>query len=142
MNASDARTSEQSAQSSRTRRVAQPSNPSARYETPNEEEELLNDALNSAHTAVKKLDRHAQISAEYNKRNSAAASYLTPSSSAHRSGVAFGQSQGTATTQPVEIARTHVPKEDGPAKWPTPPYESDWGTSVAASLMVTQSQYR
>lgn len=146
VNASDARTSEQSVQGSasisgRTRRVAQPSNPSARYETPNEEEELLNDALNSAHTAVKKLDRHAQISAEY-KRSSAAASYLTPSSSANRNGVAFGQSQGATPTRPVDIARTHVVKEDGPAKWPTPPYESDWGSSVTASLMVTQSQYR
>lgn len=149
VNASDGRNSEHGSQgpapiSSRTRRALQnqPS-PSNRYETPNEEEELLNDALNSAHKAVKKLDRHAQISADYQKQAGAAASYLTPSSSANRNGVNFGQSAGVSPTKPLEILQTRTTKDEGPSKWPTPPYdENDWASSVSASLMATQSMYR
>ncbi|KAF2018940.1 meiosis induction protein kinase-like protein [Aaosphaeria arxii CBS 175.79] len=137
--------------SSRTRRAVQSkSNPSNRYETPNEEEELLSEVLVSAQKAVKKLDRNAQAGAEYRKQPAqpsrpdlgAAASYLTPSPSANRNGVKFGQNDYVTPTKPLAISKNPPPKE-GVSKWPTPPYdESDWASSVAASLMATQAHYR
>jgi meiosis induction protein kinase IME2/SME1 len=154
---SDARPSENAAQpggpiSSRTRRALQnKSNPSNRYETPNEEEELLNEALTSATTAVKKLDGNAQCDAQYQKKlnrqpqlaNGPAASYLTPSPSANRNGVHFGHTSMITPTKPLEISKTRTTKDEGPSKWPTPPYdENDWASSVSASLMATQSMCR
>ncbi|KAJ4296758.1 Serine/threonine protein kinase [Kalmusia sp. IMI 367209] len=138
--------------SSRTRRALQnKSNPSNRYETPNEEEELLSEVLASAHKAVKKLDRNAQAAPENQRRahrpayvdGNAAASYLTPSPSANRNGVGFGQTPyATTPTKPLEISKTRAAKDEGPAKWPTPPDDNDWASSVAASLLATQSMYR
>lgn len=138
--------------SSRTRRALQnQSNPSNRYETPNEEEELLSEVLASAHTAVKKLERNAQAGAEYQQKAprqsqpdlGAAASYLTPSPSANRNGVNFGYNQYATPTKPLDISKIRAPKDESPSKWPTPPYDdNDWASSVAASLMATQSMYR
>lgn len=135
--------------SSRTRRAIQNKpNPSNRYETPNEEEELLNEVLTSAQKAAKKLD---QVGIDFQKESvrqsqpdlGSAASYLTPSPSANRNGVGFGQNQYMTPTKPLTISKTQAPKEEGPSKWPTPPYdENDWASSVAASLMATQSMYR
>jgi meiosis induction protein kinase IME2/SME1 len=131
--------------SSRTRRALHnKSNPSNRYETPNEEEELLSEMLASAHKAVTKLDRHVQAGPEPQKNPARqsyqnmqpTASYLTPSPSAGGNGDYFTPSK------PLEISKSRKPKDDNP-KWPTPPYdENDWASSVAASLMATQSMYR
>ncbi|KAF2463329.1 meiosis induction protein kinase-like protein [Lindgomyces ingoldianus] len=139
--------------SSRTRRALQnKSNPSNRYETPNEEEELLSEVLASTHKAAKKLDRQHQAGADsYQKQPprqsqadmSAAASYLTPSPSANRNGVNFGQNEYITPTKPLVISKSRTTHEDGPSKWPTPPYDdNDWASSVAASLIATQSLYR
>jgi meiosis induction protein kinase IME2/SME1 len=138
--------------SSRTRRaIHNKSNPSNQYETPNEEEELLNEALTSATRAVNNLDGNAQYEAQYQKKlnrqshldNGPAASYLTPSSSANRNEVSFGDTPMITPTKPLEISKARTTKVEGPSKWPTPPDdENDWASSVAASLMATQSMYR
>ncbi|KAF2869905.1 meiosis induction protein kinase-like protein [Massariosphaeria phaeospora] len=138
--------------SSRTRRALQnKSIPSNRYETPNEEEELLNEVLASAQTAVNKLDRRAKAGTEYHAKPprqsqpniSAAASYLTPSPSANRNGVGFGQNQYATPTKPLQISKGRSMKDETPSKWPTPPYdENDWASNVAASLAAAQSMYR
>lgn len=137
--------------SSRTRRALQnKSNPSNRYETPNEEEELLNEVLTSAHKAVKKLDRHAQAPVDQQRKpqrqsqvDGPAASYLTPSPSANGNGVGFGQGSYMTPTKPLQIQKQRPAKDESPSKWPTPPYDdSDWASSVAASLLATQSMYR
>jgi meiosis induction protein kinase IME2/SME1 len=137
--------------SSRTRRAVQnKSNPSNRYETPNEEEELLSEVLASTHKAAKKLDKKAQAPANQRKpppqaqnNHGAAASYLTPSPSANRNNVGFGQAGFMSSSKPLEISKARTTKDEGPSKWPTPPYdESDWASSVSASLMATQSMYR
>jgi meiosis induction protein kinase IME2/SME1 len=134
--------------SSRTRRAIQ-NKPTAsnQYETPNEEEELLSEALFSAHKAVKKLDRHAQAAQQTQRKPAQqdigpAASYLTPSPSANRNNVGFGQSAYVSPSKPLEISKTRTIREQGPSKFPTPPDENDWASSVAASLFATQSMYR
>lgn len=148
--------------SSRTRRALQKqSNPSNRYETPNEEEELLDEALTSAHKAAKRLDRHTQSGADTYKSSTTSvqtvrpsvqqsssnlgpsASYLTPSPSANRNGVSFGQNEYTTPTKPVDINKTRNNKEEITSKWPTPPYEeNDWATAAAESIFATQARYR
>jgi meiosis induction protein kinase IME2/SME1 len=148
--------------SSRTRRALQKqSNPSNRYETPNEEEELLDEDLTSAHKAAKRLDRHAQSGADTHKSSTTSvqtvrpsvqqsssnlgpsASYLTPSPSANRNGVSFGQNEYTTPTKPVDINKIRNNKEEITSKWPTPPYEeNDWATAAAASIFATQARYR
>ncbi|KAF2197485.1 meiosis induction protein kinase-like protein [Delitschia confertaspora ATCC 74209] len=133
--------------SSRTRRQGQKSNPSNRYETPNEEEELLDEALTSAHTAAQKLNRDVSQNPKALRphpiQDLAAASYLTPSPSANRNGVNFNQNDYVTPTKPLHISKSQQVKDEGPSKWPTPPYdENDWASSVAASLIDTQSRYR
>jgi meiosis induction protein kinase IME2/SME1 len=114
--------------SSRTRRAVQnKSNPSNRYETPNEEEELLSEVLASTHCAANKLDAPA-------------ASYLTPSSSANRNSIGFGQSDYMTPSKPMEITKAPNKNEETVPNWPTPP--DDWASSVAASLMAAQTRHR
>ncbi|CAA9958370.1 Serine/threonine-protein kinase MAK [Pyrenophora teres f. maculata] len=121
--------------SSRTRRALQnKSNPSNRYETPNEEEELLSEVLASTHKAAKDLDSQ--------KQNAAAGSYLTPSPSAKRNSVNFDQSEYMTPSKPVDISKNPAKNPDPVSKWPTPPYDSDWASSVAASLMAAQTRHR
>jgi meiosis induction protein kinase IME2/SME1 len=138
--------------SSRTRRAVQnKSNPSNRYETPNEEEELLSEVLDSAQNAVKKLDRHtSQTGTDQQNKPvrqpqpvaNPSASYPTPSPSANRNGVNFSQTYDTPS-KPSETSKTPITKVEGSSKWPTTPDDdNDWASSVAASLMATQSMYR
>lgn len=136
--------------SSRTRRAAQKQPyPSNRYETPDEEEELLDEALASAHKAAKRLDRHAQHSGNYQSTPAAkqeasyGGAYLTPAHSANRNNVNFGQNEYTTPTQPLDINKTRPQKEDPVSKWPTPPYdENDWAASAAASIFAAGTAYR
>lgn len=139
--------------SSRTRRAVQTKpNPSNNYETPNEEEELLSEVLASTHKAVKKLDRHSLAAQEQQRKSqrpayvdgNPAAPYLTPSPSANQNGVGFGQSPYMTPTKPLEMSKTRGPKDHAAsAKYATPPDDpNDWASSVAASLLATQSMYR
>jgi meiosis induction protein kinase IME2/SME1 len=67
---------------------------------------------------------------------------LTPSSSANRNGVNFGHNDGITPSKPLEISKTRTTNDESPAKWPTPPYDNDWASSVSASLMATQTRCR
>jgi meiosis induction protein kinase IME2/SME1 len=126
--------------SSRTRRALQnKSNPSNQYETPNEEEELLSEVLASAHKAAKKLDTQKKPQRSQTDIG-AAASYLTPSPSANRNSVSFGQSDYMTPSKPMEISNNHSKNEQTVSQWPTPP--DDWASSVAASLMAAQTRHR
>lgn len=131
--------------SSRTRRAVQsksnPSNPPNKYETPNEEEELLSEVLASAHKAAKNLENQQKASRHHHSHTEPTASYLTPSPSANRNS-AFNQSDSVTHSKPMNISKPYPIHSESVAKWPTPPDDSDWASSVAASLMATQSQYR
>jgi meiosis induction protein kinase IME2/SME1 len=129
--------------SSRTRRATQnKSNPSNQYETPNEEEELLSEMLVSAHKASKKLDNSKKPVYRSQTDVGPAASYMTPSPSGNRNSIGVGQSDYATPSKPMEISQSRTTKHDTVSKWPTPPDDNDWASSVAASLMATQSLYR
>jgi len=111
------------------------------YDTPDEEEELLDEALTNAHKASRTLDHHAQP-AHYTPANAARAqmSYLTPASSAHQHGVAYPQSY---TSKPMDINKPRPQPKEYTSQWPTPPYEeSEWAASASASIFAAAQAYR
>lgn len=143
--------------SSRTRRALQRSTqPVNRYETPDEEDELLDEVLNSAHKAAKRLDR--QSNQPGNSANNSAGRppinqastdpgypvpYLTPSPSANKNGISFGIDQNITPTKPLDIAKTRSKHDQLTSQWPTPPYEeNDWAAAASASIFAAQTAYR
>jgi meiosis induction protein kinase IME2/SME1 len=111
------------------RRAAKSGHSNLHYDTPDEEEELLDEALTSAQSAAHNLDKHVQNP------------YLTPASSAHQHGVGYGQPQ--YTTKPVDIKPQNQQQQSYTSKWPTPPYEeSEWAAAAAASIFAAQAAYR
>lgn len=125
---------------SRPRKLANKAN--LHYDTPDEEEELLDEALANAHKASRTLDNHAQPG-HYTPANAARAqmAYLTPASSAHQHGVAYPQAG--YTSKPMDINKPRAPPKDYTSQWPTPPYEeSEWAASASASIFAAQNAYR
>lgn len=126
-------------------------NAPSRYETPCEEDELLDEAIASAHRAAKRLDNDLtnnnpssrpaplQVTSEPISQ----APYLTPSPSKDQMGVNFGSHDYTPT-KPVNIPPAR-PDQQGVVnpQWPTPPYdENDWAAAAAASIFATQAAFR
>lgn len=144
--------------SNRTRRALQLStHPSNRYETPDEEDELLHEALGGAAKAAKGLQTPKSMKSYQNTTPPLAASerepipqppessattlnpYPTPSSSAKRNSVKFDHYSPTEQISPLSIAKTR-PKEDVQPRWPTPPSEgNEWAASAAASIFAAGS---
>jgi meiosis induction protein kinase IME2/SME1 len=127
---------------SRPRKLANKSGSNLHYDTPDEEEELLDEALANAHNAARSLGNNAQPG-HYTPANAARAqmSYLTPSSSAHQHGVAYPQAG--YTSKPMDIAKPRQEHKDYTSQWPTPPYEeSEWAAAAAASIFAAQAAYR
>lgn len=124
------------------------------YETPEEADELLDEALRSASRVAKRLDqskeqphRTALAHKDYNRQSLphiASASilqdpYLTPSPSAKRNGVQFNPSNGHQT-QPLNITKQRPEHEHVPPHWPTPPYEeNEWAAAAASSIFAAGS---
>ncbi|MCJ1421016.1 hypothetical protein MMC32_007378 [Xylographa parallela] len=146
---------------SRTRRALQLStHPAYRYETPDEEEELLDEALHNSQRAVRGMERRSKTDLDVSRStlavkdsnrpslhhslssNAIINPYPTPSPSAKRNGMLFTQSLMDEPAAPLNIARSR-PKQDYPNLWPTPPYEeNEWAASAAASIIAAGSAYR
>ncbi|PYH99602.1 kinase-like protein [Aspergillus ellipticus CBS 707.79] len=139
--------------SSRTRRAMHMSNnPIHRYETPEEEDELLDEVLHSASKAARRLaqtETSSDVSSTYSRPAQGNDSsrplpspYPTPSPSAKCDGVSFGHSE---TTTPCR--RLPLPEEKTDAnssrQWPTPPYEDgDWAPPAPAKFLTGSATYR
>jgi meiosis induction protein kinase IME2/SME1 len=155
--------------SNRTRRTMYlSSHPAHRYETPDEEEELLDEALNGAHRAARGLDHDQSLATKDLNRSqplhhsmsvgSMINPYPTPSPSAKRSGVIFGNGP-MEKPAPMEVRHgVHLPykpttpvampvkshQNDGTTvMWPTPPYEeNEWAAAASASIFAAGSMWR
>ena len=138
--------------SSRTRRSVRHANTNNRYETPDEEDELLDEAIASAHRAAKRLDHVPQSAYQQNRPPiphvtsepgyQTHGAYLTPSPSKDMNGVSFGSHDYTPT-KPMDIPRMPQQKNNINPQWPTPPYdENDWAAAAAASIFATQAAFR
>lgn len=130
------------------------------YETPEEADELLDEALRSANRAVRRLDqpnhpkdqshRAALAHKDYNRQSlpqipsspAMQGPYLTPSPSAKRNGVQFN-SNNVHQTEPLNIIKKRAEHEHVPPHWPTPPYEeNEWASSAADSIFAAGSMSR
>ncbi|KAI9055856.1 hypothetical protein LZ554_000795 [Drepanopeziza brunnea f. sp. 'monogermtubi'] len=131
--------------SSRTRRSHVPAG-ARQYDTPDEEDELLDEALSSTHKAMKKLDRNSiQNDARQPLRQSSSNlalsnPYPTPSPSASGNAALFGHgsNQGTNHETPSK------PPPHGHKQSSTPPYdygENEWAASAAASIFAASSRF-
>lgn len=122
-------TSNPSPISSRTRRAKQMStHPVHRYETPEEEDELLDEVLHSADKAARRLAQTQSMSAESpavnhrhaDKSRAMPSPYPTPSPSA-KDCTAFGH-QSTPSKLNLKVDHATANRH-----WPTPPYEeAEW----------------
>jgi meiosis induction protein kinase IME2/SME1 len=147
--------------SSRTRRALQLStHPVHRYETPEEEDELLDEVLHTATKAATRLGQGSLVTEEssreallqkdlnYHSIRTIDTSglipnpYPTPSPSAKRNGVLFGQDPSTPS-KPLRINKPRAERDDSARQWPTPPYEENhWASAATASIFAAGSAYR
>jgi meiosis induction protein kinase IME2/SME1 len=119
------------------------------YDTPEEEDELLDEALRSANRAVRRLNQGKPSDAQkagqrqpltHVSSNPGVQGALTPSPSAKRNGVAFDPNT-TTPTQPLNIQQRKQ-QEYAPPHWPTPPYEeNEWASAAAASIYAAGRVY-
>ncbi|KAG6025074.1 hypothetical protein E4U41_001614 [Claviceps citrina] len=120
--------------SSRTRR-AQAAQGVQQYEVPNEEEELMDEALTSADRAVRRMDGASSVKPLRQSVSNIGFTnpqpYPSPSPSANGSQVIYSDNHEAITPMPLEWNK----KADSQYKWPTPPYEGgEWGSSASASI--------
>ncbi len=145
--------------SSRTRRALHMSNqPVQMYETPDEEDELLHEAMNNTAQKSAKLsqaskqqlivDRDNVVTNEKSRlpltENDVLLNpYPTPSTSSRRNGVLFNESLMKEPITPLNISKVRSKGDASPSKWPTPPYsENEWAASAAASIFAAGSVYQ
>lgn len=134
--------------SNRTRRAKQMStHPVHRYETPEEEDELLDEVLHSANKAAKRLAAHhasSEASSNYSHRTTGndartlPSPYPTPSPSAKCDGVSFGQHD----SNPYRRSDTKTNHASSNRQWPTPPYEEGEWNSPTPGTFLSGSTYR
>lgn len=141
--------------SSRTRRALHVSHhPTTKYETPDEEDELLDEALHGVQRAMKRMDRQVRyteaLAVKDTNRQSLRSSvsvgsinpYPTPSPSAKRNGILFNQTLMNEPATPMKIVRSRETKEAN-IMWSTPPYEeNEWAANAAASIFAVGSTFR
>ena len=123
--------------------------PSLNYETPDEEDELLDEALSSAHKAAKRLDSHAQQQIKHPRNYPPvpqvpshplpSLSYLTPSPSADRNATGYDY---LSVTKPVDILKPKGSYNNLATQWPTPPSDGEWAASAAASIFAAGAAYK
>ncbi|PLB55698.1 kinase-like protein [Aspergillus steynii IBT 23096] len=136
--------------SSRTRRALQMStHPVHRYETPEEEDELLDEVLHSASKAARRLAQTQASDASSNYSRPALGNdnsrplpspYPTPSPSAKCDEVAFGHAEATPCRR-LGVPDNKTDHSSSTRQWPTPPYEEGEWASPAGNFM-TGSTYR
>ncbi|KAF4948353.1 hypothetical protein FGADI_9665 [Fusarium gaditjirri] len=124
--------------SSRTRR-AQATHGVHQYEAPDEEEELLDEALTSTQRVVKRIEQDQNKPLRQSASNIGLMNpYPTPSPSANGNQVLFADGHEAVTPRPLDLNK----KTDNQYKWPTPPYEeSEWAASAAASIWAAGSRF-
>lgn len=132
--------------------------PDRKYDIPDEEDELLQEALTNAHSVARRMDRRSHLdlmrpskketlnpSPPYQTPGPANVSYNpypTPSPSARRNGMLFDQAMMAEPVTSLNLGKTR-PKENVQHRWPTPPYEeNEWGASASASIFAASSGYR
>ncbi|KYK58468.1 serine/threonine-protein kinase MAK [Drechmeria coniospora] len=125
--------------SSRTRR-AQAAHGVHQYDTPAEEDELLDEVLSSTRRAVNGLDKNGKPLRQSASNLGLATPhpYPSPAPSANGNQVLYGDGHEALAPRPLDLHR----KPENQYKWPTPPYEgSEWGASASASIWAAGNRF-
>lgn len=125
--------------SSRTRR-AQAAHGVQQYDVPDEEEELLDEALTSARRAMRRIDGTSKPlrQSASNMGLMSPQPYPSPSPSANGSQTLYSEGQEAVTPKPLDLNKN----SDSQYKWPTPPYEgSEWGASASACIWAAGNRF-
>ncbi|KAL1875350.1 hypothetical protein VTK73DRAFT_10084 [Phialemonium thermophilum] len=122
--------------SSRTRR-AQAVQGMHQYDTPDEEDELLDEVLTSTRRVIKRLEK-GNKSLRQSVSNAALPNpYPTPSPSASGNAMVFSDGQEIVAPKPI-----NPDQKRSEHKWPTPPYdENDWAASASASIWAAGNRF-
>lgn len=118
--------------SSRTRR-AQAVHDVQQYETPAEEDELLDEALTATERAMKRLENNTKPlrQSASNLGLSSSQPYPSPSPSANSNQLLYADGAEAMAPKPLDLSK----KTSNQYKWPTPPYEGgEWSASASASI--------
>lgn len=118
--------------SSRTRR-AQAVHDVQQYETPAEEDELLDEALTATQRAMKRLENNTKPlrQSASNLGLSSSQPYPSPSPSANSNQLLYADGAEAMAPKPLDLSK----KNSNQYKWPTPPYEGgEWSASASASI--------
>ena len=107
------------------------------YEAPDEEDELLDEAMTTTQRAMKRMEQNQNKPLRQSASNIGLMNpYPTPSPSANGNQVLFADGQAV-TPKPLDLN-----KKTDQYKWPTPPYEeSEWAASAAASIWAAGSRF-
>lgn len=106
-----------------------------------EEEELLDEVLNSTHRAMKRLEKDGKYGLRQSASNLGLSNpYPTPSPSANGNVVLFGDGHEAVAPKPLDL--NNEAGRPAEQKWPTPPYEgSEWASSAAASIWAAGNRF-
>ncbi|UKZ96175.1 uncharacterized protein TrAFT101_010975 [Trichoderma asperellum] len=118
--------------SSRTRR-AQAVHDVQQYETPAEEDELLDEALTATQRAMKRLENNTKPlrQSASNLGLSSSQPYPSPSPSANSNQLLYADGAEAMAPKPLDLSK----KTSNQYKWPTPPYEGgEWSATASASI--------
>lgn len=130
--------------SSRTRRALQMStHPVHRYETPEEEDELLDEVLHSTNKAARRLALTQSLAADspvthrqIDNSHSLPSPFPTPSPTA-KDGFAFGP-----TSTPSKLTAQKPDHASSNRQWPTPPYEeAEWNSKASSHYFAAGSNF-
>lgn len=144
--------------SSRTRRSqAVVGGPRNQYETPDEEEELLDEALTSAQRAMKRLDRNSsqdllmtgcndQVQGHRIRQSQSKPSimnpYPTPSPTASGNAIMFNQGLAPTSHAQQDHNMQHDEYENRQKWQTTPPYnDNDWSDAAVASIWAAGNRF-
>lgn len=118
------------------RTIQMPMRPAVRYETPEEEEELLHEVLHSTAQAAQRLGQCDMTNVLPQPPHLVHNPYPTPSTSSKQNGVSF-------VSQMPSPSKTMQKQEAAARQWPTPPYdEGQWASSATASIFAAGSTYK
>ncbi|KAI2610998.1 kinase-like protein [Hypoxylon fragiforme] len=106
-----------------------------------EEDELLDEVLNSTHRAMKRLEKDGKGNLRQSASNLGLSNpYPTPSPSASGNVILFADGHESVTPKPLDLNKNLG--REGQSKWPTPPYdESEWASSAAASIWAAGNRF-
>ncbi len=98
-----------------------------------EEDELLDEALNSTQRYMKSMEKDGKPNLRQSVSNIGLSNpYPTPSHSASGNAMLFGEGHEAVTPKPLNLSKRD--SGEGANKWPTPPYDETWAASASASI--------